>query len=207
MIQSDNGLYRLEKTDIKRLAYVTAEAFKDDQLTSYLLQGDTRKIKRLPVVFEYYAALGIKYGQAYASSPDMEAVSVWFDAPVHISLWQLISCGFPVKNMWCGFNYFQQDMHLNSLCDKMRNQLYPFPNKYLALLAVAPKYRSRGFASKVVRPILAELDQSNTASYLETQNQTNVSMYRHWGYEEIGRFGIPLANISLHAMLRKNRKD
>ncbi|AHB13636.1 N-acetyltransferase [Dehalococcoides mccartyi] len=207
MIQSDNGLYRLEKTDIKHLAQAAAEAFKDDPLTLYLLQGNTQKARRLPMVFEYYAALGIKYGQAYASSPNMEAVSVWFDAPVRISLLQLISCGFPVKNLWCGFNYFQRDMQLNNLCDKMRDQLYPFSNKYLALLAVAPKHRSKGLASKVVRPILAELDRNNITSYLETQNLQNVNMYRHWGYEEIGSFSIPLGNISLHAMLRKNRKD
>lgn len=207
MIQSDNGLYRLEKMDIKHLARVAAEAFRDDPLTVYLLQGDTQKAKRLPIVFEYYAALGIKYGQVYASSPDMEAVSIWFDTPVRISLWQLISCGFPLKNLWCGFNYFQRDMQLNNLCDKMRDQLYPFSNKYLALLAVAPKYRMQGFASKVIRPILAELDRSNVTSYLETQNLQNVNMYRRWGYEEIGQFNLPLSNISLHAMLRKNRKD
>ena len=54
-----------------------------------------------------------------------------------------------------------------------------------------PAQQGKGFASALLKPMLARLDEENMACYLETQNMKNVAMYQHFGFKLVHETRVP----------------
>ncbi len=76
------------------------------------------------------------------------------------------------------------------------------PYMYLGSFAVDPEMQSQGFASKLIRPMLAHLDESKLHCYLEAQSESNVSLYEHYGFEVLAEGVVPDTNFSHWDMVR-----
>ena len=94
-----------------------------------------------------------------------------------------------------------QDM--NKHIDRKHKELAPLQHWYLASLVVAPEYQGKGFASKLVKDKLTQIDHEGLACYVETEGEKNVSMYKHFGFELLEEFNIPDTPIILCLMLRQ----
>jgi len=89
------------------------------------------------------------------------------------------------------------------MAEEMKKKYAPAHHMYLALLAVRPQSQGRGFAATLLRPMLRILDDQHLACWLETQNQKNVALYRHFGFEVVDEKVVKGAGFSLYFMLRK----
>lgn len=69
------------------------------------------------------------------------------------------------------------------------------PYYHLILIGVAPSSQGKGYARKLIRPILDEADRERFGAYVETTNPHNVAFYEHFGFELKEEFSIP--NTSL----------
>ncbi|MFX1350145.1 MAG: N-acetyltransferase, partial [Promethearchaeota archaeon] len=65
-----------------------------------------------------------------------------------------------------------------------------------------------GYGSKLIKMKLAEIDEQNLPCYLHTENERNVKLYEHFGFELLGKNKIPNSDFCHHPMLKmRKRKD
>jgi len=86
---------------------------------------------------------------------------------------------------------------------EVHNRHAPFPHWYGGLIGVDPKFQGRGYASALMKPILARIDQEHLPCYIETENKKNVSIFQKYGFEVVEVDTIPGTNINNWAMLRE----
>ena len=87
--------------------------------------------------------------------------------------------------------------------DEKEKRHAPFPHYYLAPLGVDPEFQKLGYASKLMRPMLAWLDEKQIPSYLETELKKNVLMYEHFGYKIVENGTILDTDAPYWCMIRK----
>ncbi len=70
------------------------------------------------------------------------------------------------------------------------------------VIGVAPVSQGQGYASKLLKPMLARLDEEGLPCYLETQKEKNVTLYQHFGFNVVEEFTFPSTTLTTWAMLR-----
>ena len=74
---------------------------------------------------------------------------------------------------------------------------------YLYNLSVKKSAQGKGIAGKLLRPMLEFCDKENIVTYLETNKETNVSLYEHFGFELSKKEPIPKSPVMHYAIVRK----
>jgi len=196
------GLEPLTLDLVKAAALTGARAFADDPTTLYLIPNPEKR-PNLHYAFEYYFRLSVLNGdEAYVTSRDCEGVATWMHSTERGSVFNIFRAGWPWLSLRCGWTYLFRDALMERRYDRLREELAPKPHMYLGLLAVAPSFQGRGFASKLIRPILARLDAEKMAAYVETQNLKNVAMYQHFGFTLLKEDIMPGAGFHMYLMAR-----
>jgi GNAT superfamily N-acetyltransferase len=206
-----NNLIRLTKADIKPAAEVLARAFQDHPLFSYLMPDETQRKKKQLLVFRSTMQQGMKYGEAYATSPQLEGVAVWFTAAPQREKWwrnimhRLISILFiPFLAVIFGREAMRRQRAYSRYAAGVRARCISGRYWYLQTLAVDPEYQGKGYASRLLKPMLARADREGMPCFLETQEEKNVALYEHFGFKVMEEGIIPGSDIKFWAMLRKN---
>ena len=73
---------------------------------------------------------------------------------------------------------------------------------YLYNLSIKKDAQGKGIASKLMRPMLRFCDDERMVAYLETNKETNVGLYRHYGFELMKEELIPKTPVMHYAMVR-----
>jgi ribosomal protein S18 acetylase RimI-like enzyme len=74
---------------------------------------------------------------------------------------------------------------------------------YLFNLSIKKDAQGKGIASKLMRPMLQFCDDEKMVAYLETNKETNVGLYRHYGFDMMREEPIPKTPVTHYAMVRK----
>ncbi len=85
----------------------------------------------------------------------------------------------------------------------MNRRLAPFRHQHLAFIGVESELQGRGYASTLLKPILARIDEERLPCYMETHNQKNVPLYEHYGFAVVEEGTIPGTVTGHWAMLRQ----
>ena len=198
------GLTRLQKWHIKSASEALSQAFINDPSLCHQIPDHHKREKLLPPLHRLMLRHGILNGEVYAVSHDMEGIAIWFPSGASdITLWTMIRCGglaFLFKVAWRILWELKRDEDYISALHK---RLAPFPHWYLSVLGVAPKFQGAGYASKLLRPMLARLDAANSPCYVETSTEEYVSLYEHFGFKVIDKVITPGSNTKMWAMLRR----
>ena len=64
-----NGLYQLQKNDVRRVAEMLGRAFYDDPLTLYAYSDGERESGSLLYFFQFPIRYCLRYGEGYAPTP------------------------------------------------------------------------------------------------------------------------------------------
>ena len=197
-----SGLTRIELSTVERAAATCAGAFADDPPTLFLIPKRKQRAN-LHFAFEYYLRMCIlSGGDAYTISPNCEAVAVWAASSTRESLWKAVRAGYPFLPLRCGWRFLVKDAQGTDFCNEIRKQYAPSEHCYLELLAAAPGQQGKGYASLLVRPMLAKLDERRMPCYLETQSLRNVSIYQHLGFGIVHETYMPGTEFPLYSMVR-----
>ena len=87
----------------------------------------------------------------------------------------------------------------------MHNEVISSPHWYFFILGVDPDYQGKGFASRLIKPMLARIDKEQSSCYLDTNNEKNVDLYRYFGFKVIKKYQFPDSNVVNWSMLRENQ--
>ena len=73
---------------------------------------------------------------------------------------------------------------------------------YLYNLSIKKDAQGKGIASKLLCPMLEFCDDEKMVAYLETNKESNVSLYKHYGFELKKEELIPKSTVMHYAMVR-----
>jgi ribosomal protein S18 acetylase RimI-like enzyme len=202
------GLVGLNKSDIKPAAEMLSRAFWNYPVSIYAYPDELDRGKRLPYFFQYVLHYCTKYGEVYSTSQDMEGIAIWLPSCNYpMAFWKLIrSVPLPVF-FSLGRESGQRMKSFSDYIDGVHKRLSPYKHWFLQTIAVDPQFQGRGYAGKLLRPMLARMDEECLPSYLETIDEGNVSLYEHFGFKVVEKSAVPKTNLTNWAMLRIAPKD
>lgn len=198
-----SSLYRLKRKDAKKAAAVFSRAFQNDLLAQVMFPDEDFRRKILPTYFTYRITYGILYGEVYAPSPTIEGLAVWYLSDQYeMTNWRNMRAG----GMKLMFNTDKETLKrmniIGHFTTELRNKYTSEKYWYLAPIGVDPSFQGKGFASKLMRAMLARIDSENLSALLETQDERNVKIYNKFGFEIVQEVTLPNTDVPHWLMSR-----
>jgi ribosomal protein S18 acetylase RimI-like enzyme len=194
----------LKKEQVEKASEVLSRAFLNDPELLHFVPDPVKRQKLLLSMFKLALAHAVDHGEVYAVSLAIEGVAVWLpsDAP-ELSFWATLRGGGLGLLFRMNRGFLRKMKEDEDFALKLRRQLAPSPHRYLAVLGVDPDFQGKGYASRLLKPMLARLDKEKLPAYLETTAEDYVPMYGHFGFEVIKETVLPSSGAKMWVMLRK----
>lgn len=198
------NLLPLSRTQIKAAGELLARALHDDSFYIHLIPDNTQRKKKLAHLFESVVCSGLYYGEVYATSAKLEGVAVWRSpGNTELSVWKQIRVGMLSLVFKLGWKAISRDQSAVRYESSVHERRAPFPHWYLNAIAVDPPFQGKGYASRLLRPMLARIDKEHLPCYLETENEKNLPIYEHYQFKVVHDAIIPGTAVRQWAMLRE----
>jgi ribosomal protein S18 acetylase RimI-like enzyme len=155
-------------------------------------------------LFEFELQYGMNYGDVYTTSPSVEGVAVWLPSTKsEITFWRAFRSGGIGLQKHLGKKSMDRFMSFSATVETLHKKHAPYPHYYLFFIGVDPAYQKKRVASRLITPMLSWLDMQKIPCYLTTQNETNIGLYEHYGFQVIEQMVLPDSGIVHTAMQRK----
>lgn len=189
----------LRPQEIPRAAHVLSRAFYHDPFWRWLAPPDARYRQRLENAFAAQLRLLALPRGLVLSAPQLAGLALWsppgtWDAGVVMQLRSL-----PTLLSVCGPARFPSRMRGLRQIQAMHPRA---PHWYLQVLGVDPEERGRGWARRLLQPVLERCDREAMPCWLETAAEENLSLYRRFGFEVTDAIQLPAQGPSLWGMWR-----
>lgn len=204
MINNLNDIVRLTKNDIEPAARMLVRTFYDNPIFVYYFPDSSEREDKLQSTFEFMIKDGIKYGETYATSTKIEGIAVWYpsEKAKMTPLRALMNDGLSLF-LKVGIKSVFKMIRSYNFIYSMHDRLAPFSYWYLSLIGVDPKHQGKGYGSILLKSMLTRIDNGGLPCYLDTNDEKNVSIYRHYGFKVIETYRLPKTNYNNWAMIRK----
>ncbi|MFX1575221.1 MAG: GNAT family N-acetyltransferase [Promethearchaeota archaeon] len=199
---------RLNKQQVEPAAKMLAKAFENDPLHIAYFPDSTERVMQNYHLMKFSLRYCMVLGEVYITSPKLEGIALWRledpkeeyrDKPRSIftnwlSFRLAIALGEAVEKVYNIFEYIFSTHY----------ELVPSRHWYFFIIGVDPNYQEKGFASSLIKPMLARIDKEKLQCYLDTNNEKNVEIYQHYGFKVLKKYQIPRTNVMNWSMLREN---
>ena len=177
------GLYIVQKKDLDHLAEVAADAYKDYPLHNYFTKGKYDK-KASKLLMQISLKTMTEDAIIYADSPEMNGFAAWlpFGFTGNKTMPFLLSGGLELF-FHSGFGLVGRLLNYENYAMNLKKEFTDNYDWYLFNLSVKKEAQGKGIASKLMKPMLKFLDDEKMVAYLETNKESNVGLYEHYGFE------------------------
>ncbi len=202
---STSSLYRLTKEDIPRAVECLKDAFKDDPLWCEVFKNDPDKDKSLTAFFTCPLLYGMKFGKAYATSPEIEGVAVWVPGKhSDMTMWGMLRCGALSYGAKMGKESIRNLSIVSKQLGPTRKRLMKNkPYLYLTIIGVSSMAQGKGFGSKIMDAMKEECTREGLHLYLETEKEENLPFYEKHGFAVLEKIVFKKLNLPMWLMERK----
>jgi len=205
MVADLDGLVRLEKSRIKAAGEVLARAFQDDPIFIHFIPDVSQRKNKLSYLMQFLTRYAVLHGEVYATSPNLEGVATWLPSEkTDKTLWRMIMNGGLSLYVKLGGKVISRRGVINDYISSIHKHHAPFRHWYLELIGVEPELQGNGYASLLLKAMLARLDKERLPCFLETQNGDNIPFYRRFGFKVVEEVTIPGTALKHWALLRGN---
>jgi ribosomal protein S18 acetylase RimI-like enzyme len=173
-------------SDAEPLSATLARAFYDDPVMMFMMPEVGDRNVKLPRVFKLLFKLGLPHDACFVTS-GYEAVTLWRPPNGwHVSLWQYLVNAPELLGIFGG-----RALTVMSTMDRVE-KLHPHtPHWYLQTIGTDPAKQGKGYGSLIMRQQLAVADAADMPCYLESSKDTNIAIYKSFGFEVTGEIKIP----------------
>ena len=196
------GLYLVGKEDLDRLAEIAADAYRDYPLHNWLTKGKYDNIAS-KLIMQISLKTMTEDAVIYADSEEMNGFAVWlplgFTGSKTIPF--LASGGLKLI-LHSGLGIIGRLLTYENYAMNLKKEFTEHYDWYLYNLSIKKDAQGRGLASKLLRPMLQFCDDEKMIAYLETNKETNVGLYRHYGFDLQKEETIPGSSVTHYAMVR-----
>ena len=197
------ALVRVQTPQAARVAALLARAFQNDPMMLALIPDARQRRRLLPRVITWNVTYACRYGEVYAT-PGWEGAAVWLPpGATAMTLRRILRAGLFVAPFQVSWRVLQRLAASGDAVARLHHQHAPMPHWYLSQLGVDPTHQRRGFASALLRPLLARLDAGGLPCYLETAQPANLPLYQRFGFAVVGEHRLARGNVALWALLRR----
>ena len=196
------GLYLVKESDLERLADVATDAYVDYPLHNWLTKGKyDRTASKL--IMQITLKTMTKDAVIYADSEEMNGFAVWipFGFTGSKTLPFLFSGGLKLI-LHSGLGIIGRLLTYETYAMNLKKEYTDNYDWYLYNLSIKKDAQGKGIASKLLRPMLEFCDDEKMVAYLETNKESNVSLYKHYGFELKKEELIPKSTVMHYAMVR-----
>jgi ribosomal protein S18 acetylase RimI-like enzyme len=191
-------LFRIRKQDLPKSGAVLTDAFQKDPVWNAVF-GANSTPEQKHIVFSTPVRYCMKFGEAYATSKDLEGIIAWTPGwAAEMTLWRLIQSGGFLSGMIIGVPLtLRMESVFRQLTADQKENLRRSPFLYLQILGVGSRFQGRGLGGRLLRALIEKSEQSGTAIYLETETESNVRMYEKFGFRVgkeilLDKIGLPM---------------
>ena len=196
------GLYLVQEKDLDRLAEVAADAYRDYPLHNWLTKGKyDAKASRL--IMQITLKSMTEDAVIYADSEEINGFAVWlpFGFTGSKTLPFLLNGGLSLI-LHSGLGIIGRLLRYETYAMGLKKEFTDNYDWYLYNLSIRKDAQGRGLASKLMRPMLEFCDDEKMVAYLETNKESNVGLYRHYGFDLMKEEAIPKTPVLHYAMVR-----
>ena len=201
-IITDAGLYIVSPQDMGKLAQVAADAYQDYPLHNWFTKGKyDEKASRL--IMQISLKTMTEDAVIYADSPDINGFAVWlpFGFTGSKTLPFLANGGLKLI-FHSGLGIIGRLLTYENYAMDLKKQFTDNYDWYLYNLSIKKDAQGKGIASKLMKPMLTFCDNEKMVAYLETNKESNVSLYQHYGFDLKKQEVIPKTPVTHYAMVR-----
>jgi len=197
-------LVRLHKDRAGEASAMLGRAFHGYPLLQQFFPDQKKRERVARYFFSIPLYYGIDYGEAYATSPELEGLAVWIHSGDLPFSNRRLMRAVPISTL-LGFALSggSRLSRTGQYIDGVHQRLAPFEHWFLQVIGVEPSCQGKGYARVLLEPMLSRIDEEGLPCYLETLNEKNVSLYRHFGFELMEESAIPGTQSTTWAMLRQ----
>ena len=199
------GLYIVQEKDLDRLAEIAADAYRDYPLHNWFTNGkyDATASK---LIMQISLKTMTEDAVIYADSEEMNGFAVWlpFGFTGSKTLPFLMNGGLQLI-LHSGPGIIGRLLTYETYAMNLKKQFTDHYDWYLFNLSVKKDAQGKGIASKLMRPMLQFCDDERMLAYLETNKESNVGLYQHYGFDLMKEELIPKTPVKHYAMVRYPR--
>ena len=198
-----SGLYIVQKKDIERLAAVAADAYRDYPLHNWLTNGKYDE-KASKLIMQISLKTMTEDAVIYADSEEINGFAAWlpFGFTGNKTVPFLMNGGLKLI-LHSGFGIIGRLLTYETYAMNLKKEFTENYDWYLYNLSIKKDAQGKGIASKLMRPMLQFCDDERMVTYLETNKQSNVGLYEHYGFDLMSQGVIPKSDVMHYAMVRK----
>lgn len=203
MSRKIDHLYKVQKKDTAKAGAVLADAFQHDPF--WINVFEELQMDEKQMFFEGSIRYGLKYGNVYAPSENLEGIAVWVsNAYADMTMWRALrsgSIGFFLKmgmktgkKMMSIFEPLEADRREN-----MKGRSYI----YLIVIGIATEFQGKLFGGKLIEAVIEESERAGIPIYLETTTEKNIKMYERIGFTILSQSTLPVIHLPQWGMVRE----
>jgi len=194
-----NSICRLKRTQLKPAVAMRNRAFRRYPLNAYLTPGESKN----PDIFLPVVRYGLLFGEAYATSPNLEGVAVWLPSEkARRTIWRRVMSGDFSMLSFRARKIRARLAALLEYSESVHRRRAPFPHLYLQIIGVDPVHQGKGYGSILMKSMFERIDKSRLPCYLETHATENVAIYQSQGFKVVEEGTVPGSRVKAWAMLR-----
>ena len=196
------GLYIIQEKDLDRLAEVAADAYKDYPLHNWFTKGKY-DLKASKLIMQISLRTMSEDAVVYADSEEINGFAVWlpFGFTGSKTLPFLANGGMSLI-LHSGPGIIGRLLTYETYAMNLKKEFTDNYDWYLYNLSIKKDAQGKGIASKLMRPMLQFCDDERMVVYLETNKESNVGLYQHYGFELMKEEQIPKSTVTHYAMVR-----
>ena len=196
------GLYLVPKERLGELADVAMDAYQDYPLHNWF-SGGTYDPKDSRLLMDISLKTMTEDAVIYADSEELNGFAVWLPLGFtgNKTLPFLANGGLDLI-LHSGPGIIGRLLTYENLAMKLKETYTNHVDWYLFNLSVSSKAQGKGIGSKLMRPMLEFCDQENMVCYLETNKESNVTIYQRYDFKLAEQKIIPKSDVMHYAMTR-----
>ena len=201
-------LFKLTPEYVKKAIHVAGSAFQDDPVTIFTYPDERERKEKVQYGFYMTYKYGIKHGLTYATSKDLEGITIWLPPDkTYLSIWSMMRYGMfhTMRKVGLKIEAIKRIMAIFNYEEERHKELVPYDHWYFQNIAVKPKEQGKGFGGLLISTMIKTIESEGLPIYVETNTEKAMSIYQKYDFEILEYGIIPDTDVPLWCMLRKPR--
>jgi len=207
-------LLRLKRSQVDSAAKVLARAFESDPVCIAFFPDASKRFLQNYALMDHSVRYNMRYGEVYITSPKLEGVALWQrTASLNEQELEQQDRFRRLYLSWLNFRWWlalgkgvERVKALYEPVFAIHDELVPMQHWYCQTIGIAPEFQGQGFGSRLIKPMLVRIDEEQLPCYLDTNNEENVSLYEHFGFNVVKRYVLPGSDVINWSMIREIRE-
>ena len=196
------GLYIVPEERLGELSETAADAYQDYPLHNWITNGSCDPVASKLIMQASLAAMQ-KDAVIYADSEELNGFAVWVPLGFTGSkTLPFLQNGGVQLLLHSGLGVIRKLLIYETFAMKLKKKHTGHVDWYLYNLSVRRDAQGKGIAKKLLRPMLEFCDDEKMVTYLETNKESNVSLYERFGFELKETNLIPTSSVRHYSMIR-----